>query len=114
MRRAVLYGSQPNVADYCKSLVSVVPGIHHHARAPKNIGNMLVPKVERLALFCFPIMPLVYSSDPGARAAHMVEDGFRNLEANPEPLKARRKGSAKVVQSPRCNRIATILCNEPV
>ena len=55
---------------------------------------MVIPSIERLALFVLPVVALVDAGDSGARSAHMVENGFGDLEPNAKPLEVRGEGSS--------------------
>jgi hypothetical protein len=75
---------------------------------------MIVPKIERLALFGLPIVSLIDASYPSARSAYMIQHGFGDFEPDTQPLKTRRECSAKVMKPPRRNRAAAIFGDQPV
>ncbi|MCC6479847.1 MAG: hypothetical protein IT552_11635 [Sphingomonadaceae bacterium] len=60
---------------------------------------MIIPKIEGLALLDLPIMPLINASDAGARAAHVVQHGLGDFEADSKALKTCCERPAKIMQS---------------
>ena len=60
---------------------------------------MIIPKIEGLALFELPVMPLIYACDAGARAAHVVQHGLGDFEADSKALKTCCERPAKIMQS---------------
>lgn len=60
----------------------------------QNRREVVIPSIERLALFVLPVVALVDAGDSGARSAHMVENGFGDLEPNAKPLEVRGEGSS--------------------
>lgn len=68
--------------------------------ASKDGDDMVIPKIECLALLRLPIVSLINTGYSSARSTDMIQHGFGDLEANAQPLKAGRQCPAKIVQTP--------------
>ena len=75
---------------------------------------MIIPEIERLALFRFPVMPLINSRHASSRSTDVVKNCLGDFKADAQPLKSGSERSAKIVQPPRRNRIAAVLGNQSV
>lgn len=77
----------------------------------EDCNDLIIPKAERFALLRLTVVPLIYASGSGTRAAYMVQDGFSDLRTHAQPLEASRERPAKVMKRPGCNRVSAILLN---